>query len=198
MVGSERCQRYVGYPNYAKYGCGDMQFRRWIGQIPHRDPGPHPGVALESNRTFWLESFPKEVVSKHPVNKFLKSLSIQLCPHMSHADWAVPERVLLALDAAREITAVDPLKIHRLEQMLKSKKSCNKCYTTFKFSLNGHTKQFRVKSVRFLGKARSAKDPTWLCQRIVSNSCPIASLSLHNADVYYPLGVLDPRSRKAV
>ena len=159
---SEPCQCYFENDGYA-WGYGDIKF--WYPGYFDDHPGPHSGVLLESLWVFWLNRFSTALVTVDDVKGFFSHFPVWLCPHKLLIDWVTPERVLTALQNVREKSAY-PLETHRREESLANQEKCKKCHTMYICWLDIYKEMLCVKSIRLLGRAKSAKDPIWLSQYV--------------------------------
>ncbi|KAL8944570.1 MAG: hypothetical protein Q9216_000373 [Gyalolechia sp. 2 TL-2023] len=127
-------------------------------------PGPGPGIVAVQRRTYWLDRFPKDIATEDSLKPYLDHGPVKICPHNSLLGFLKSERVLLALDAVRGTPIVDPLEIRRIEENLNGRRECKWCHSTFKCRLDVRKKWLTVKTVAFMGRAKSARDPGWLYQ----------------------------------
>ncbi|KAL8695476.1 MAG: hypothetical protein Q9218_000054 [Villophora microphyllina] len=126
--------------------------------------GHYKGVRLRSEWIFWLDdAFPDGIHSPADMQQLLKDLHPQLwlCPHMTLDNCVTSEVLFQALKVGKH---GDPTMSAKVKETFIRQGDCSFCYTEFCHNICCAKNYFRVRSFRFLGKAKSSKDPVWLSQ----------------------------------
>ncbi|KAL8699090.1 MAG: hypothetical protein Q9201_006196, partial [Fulgogasparrea decipioides] len=121
----------------------------------------YTGVQLRTEWFFWLDYFPEELTSPESlVQLFKKKQYLHLCEHHLLIDWVTPELLARSLKFGGQ--RMDPTIVDRVEETFDGQGECESCHTVFSRRFHITKNHFYVTSKRFLGKAKSAKDPIWL------------------------------------
>ncbi|KAL9586463.1 MAG: hypothetical protein Q9212_000879 [Teloschistes hypoglaucus] len=122
---------------------------------------PQDGAVLRTDWVFWLDVLPPESGSVQGVQQVFVHHPF-LCEHMDLLEWVTPEVLVQAAQCCRHST--DPISMEALEETFLRTKTCPSCNTWVEQRISISKKSLRIVSKRYLGKAKSAKDPNWLSQ----------------------------------
>ncbi|KAL8695475.1 MAG: hypothetical protein Q9218_000053 [Villophora microphyllina] len=123
--------------------------------------GPQSGAVLRTDWIFWLHRLPEESVSVEGMRQIFDEHPF-LCEHMNLPEWVTPKLLVRAVQCCRNNK--DSVGMEVLQGSFFRKETCASCNTWFQHRIVLNNKSFQVTSKRYLGKAKSAKDPVWLSQ----------------------------------
>ncbi|KAL8781792.1 MAG: hypothetical protein Q9203_000110 [Teloschistes exilis] len=122
---------------------------------------PQVGAVLRTDWVFWLDVLPPASVSVQGVQQVFVRQPF-LCEHMELLESVTPKVMVQAAQCCQHST--DPARMKTLEETFFRTETCRSCNTWFEQRISISKKSLRIVSKRYLGQAKSAKDPNWLSQ----------------------------------